>query len=174
MIRTAMLSACGQYRLELRRIWSDALPLLVVVMLNPSTADAEKDDPTLRALMWFATLWGYGGLLVVNLRAYRTSKPAELFAAHAAGVNTIGPDNHLHVGAALDFAAATSRRVLVAWGTGGADLGLDAILASRVRARGLEMICLGRNKNLSPKHPAARGHHRVPRDQQPLVWHEPA
>lgn len=173
MIRSAILSLCGLYRLELRRVWDVKLPLLVVVMLNPSTADAEKDDPTLLALIHFAKLWGYGGLLIVNLRAYRTSKPRELFAAHDAGVNTIGADNHRYGGAALDYAAATSGRVLVAWGTGGSDLGLDAHVASRCRARQLEMICLGRNADTSPKHPMARGKHRIPRDQQPIIWREP-
>jgi len=172
MIREAILSTCGLYRLELRRIWNSGLPLLVVVMLNPSTADAEKDDPTLLALIHFATLWGFGGLLIINLRAYRTSRPRELFAAHDAGVNTIGDENHRYVGAALDYAKATTGRVLVAWGTGGSDLGLDAHVASRCRARGLEMISLGRNADTSPKHPMARGRHRVPRDQQPIVWRE--
>ncbi len=174
MIRTANLSIDGLYRNELRRVWDAGLPLLVVVMLNPSTADAERDDPTLLALIWFAKLWGFGGLLVVNLRAYRTSKPAELFAAHASGENTIGPDNHRFVGEALDYAAASSGKVLVAWGTGGADLGLDAHVASRARARGLQMVCLGRNRDGSPKHPMARGKHRIPRDQKPLSWFEVA
>lgn len=174
MICEAILSSCGCYRLELRRIWDNGLPLLVVVMLNPSTADAEKDDPTLLALFWFARLWGYGGVLVVNLHGFRTSKPSGLFKAAVAGFDTIGPENHQHVGDALDYAVGTTRRVLVAWGTGGRELGLDAHVASRIRARGLEMICLGRNRDGSPKHPMARGKHRIPRDQQPIAWWEPA
>jgi len=81
MIREADICPTGLYRWWLLRVWDDRLPLLIIVMLNPSTADAERDDPTVLALIHFAKLWGYGGLRIVNLFAWRASQPAEMLKA---------------------------------------------------------------------------------------------
>jgi hypothetical protein len=70
MRRSAIISACGKFRPELRRVWDDSKPLLPVCMLNPSRGDHTIDDPTILTLIWFAKLWGYGGLL---LKAHRTN-----------------------------------------------------------------------------------------------------
>ena len=81
MRKSAVISACGIYRIELRRIWDDAKPVLIVCMLNPSRADDQRNDPTVLALIHFASLWGYGGILIINLFSYRSSSPAEMMAA---------------------------------------------------------------------------------------------
>ncbi len=78
MTMNAVISACGTWRYELRRIWDDNLPLLVICMLNPSRADATINDPTVLNLIHFARLWGYGGILIVNLFAFRSSSPDEM------------------------------------------------------------------------------------------------
>jgi hypothetical protein len=75
--KTAVLSDRGTYRYRLTRQWDLGKAMLPVCMLNPSTADAEKDDPTIKALMRFAGNWGYGGITVINLFAVRTSQPHE-------------------------------------------------------------------------------------------------
>ena len=77
MERAADISSDGLYRWTLRRRWGDGDDV-VWVMLNPSTADANKDDPTLRRIIQFSDGWGYGGLLVVNLLPFRSSNPAEV------------------------------------------------------------------------------------------------
>lgn len=173
MRRSAIISACELYRYVLFRGWDESKPLLVVCMLNPSTADHEKEDPTLLALIHFARLWGYGALRVVNLYAFRSPSPAVMMKADHA----VGPDNAEHITNALLAAQTQGRgRLLAAWGNGGnADIGYGdraAWFTSRARLNGLELICLGTTADRSPKHPLARGHHFIPRDQQPLIWRE--
>lgn len=68
----------GDYRYILGRKWDEKKPQVTFVMLNPSTADAQQDDPTLGKCIKFATSWDYGSLEVVNLFAYRATKPCEL------------------------------------------------------------------------------------------------
>ncbi len=155
------------YRDELRRVWDDARPLLVVCMLNPSTADHRRNDPTILALIHFARFWGYGGLLVVNLYSIRTSSPAEMMAHPA----PIGPENGAAIEAALAYARVNGARVLAAWGNHGAWDGRDEWFCSRAtRAHGVGLICLGTTRSWMPKHPMARGKHSIPRDQQPITW----
>ena len=72
----AGFSRCRRYRYWLRRHWDPILPLCAFIGLNPSTADARSDDPTLRRN--FAKDWGYGSLLMVNLFAWRATDPGEL------------------------------------------------------------------------------------------------
>lgn len=76
--KTAVISECGKYRYELSRIWDDKKPKVLFLMLNPSTADANEDDPTIRRCIRFAKDWGYGGLMVGNLFAFRSTDPKNL------------------------------------------------------------------------------------------------
>lgn len=165
IIRGAILSDCEDYRWELRRIWDQSLPLLVVCMLNPSRADHNIDDPTILTLIHFGKLWGYGGLLVVNLYGYRASIPKEMFARGAAAV---GPENERYTAAAVAYAKANGGRLLAAWGNDGAERA--TFFVEYVVCQGVELICLGTTRSGAPKHPMARGVHRIPRDQQPIVW----
>jgi hypothetical protein len=81
MIKSAVISECGKYRYSLIRVWDESKPCVLFIMLNPSTADAENDDPTIRRCIGFAESWGYGGLYVVNLFALRATNPQELLSA---------------------------------------------------------------------------------------------
>lgn len=166
MRRHAVISDCELYRHELRRIWDDRLPVLVVVMLNPSRADDTREDPTLLALIGFARLWGYGGLLIVNLYDWRSSSPAAMRREPARRSDRA--DGYLE--AALAFAQAHETPVLVAWGNEGDFEGEAGRLVDRARRRGVPLICLGTTAGGAPKHPMARGLHRIPRDQQPIMW----
>lgn len=103
----AGMSADRRYRYWLSRTWSAERPV-TFVMLNPSTADANVDDPTIRRCVGFAKRWRYGGLRVVNLYAYRATRPATLFRAD----DPVGPDNDDH----LKSAFADSNLVVAAWG----------------------------------------------------------
>jgi hypothetical protein len=169
MRRSAVISICKLFRYELRRVWNDGLPLLVVCMLNPSWADDEKEDMTLLALIHFATFWGYGGLLIVNQYAYRTASPKEMFKMGAAA---LGAENDAYFAAAVAYAKANGGKMLVAWGNDGEER--TSSLARDIVAEGVTMICLGTTQSGAPKHPMARGKHRIPRDQMPIKWKEVA
>lgn len=79
--KAASISACGRYRYGLHRWWEPDRARLAFIMLNPSTADAEQDDPTIRRCLGFARALGFDGIRVFNLYAYRATKPVDLWKA---------------------------------------------------------------------------------------------
>lgn len=103
----AHISPCGTYRYRLWRQWDTTKPLLGWVMLNPSTADAQTDDPTIRRCKGFARDWGYGGIVVLNLFALRSTAPAAL-DDHPA---PIGPDNDTELAGCIEQPVT-----VMAWG----------------------------------------------------------
>ena len=135
----AELSPDGRYRWLLTRRVNSSLGAVTFVMLNPSTADAEKDAPTIRRCIGFARLWDYGCLHVVNLSPLRTTYPRELRVA--------GPETDqvwdTNVGYILR-AAANSDRVVAAWGVHGRLKGRDSRIRSLLRENGHTLYCLGR------------------------------
>lgn len=172
--REMMTSAVifGPWRYELKRIWDATKPLLVVCMLNPSTADAEKNDPTILTLIHFAKLWGYGGIWVVNLFALRTSSPAEMMRQPLG--QALGADNAAYVIDAIGYARDNGKSLLAAWGNHGTHHRMDEWLEAEAHLRLVDLICLGTTLSGQPKHPLARGKHRIPRDQQPIIWRSAA
>lgn len=110
MIKSAVISECGKYRYSLIRVWDESKPCVLFIMLNPSTADAENDDPTIRRCIGFAESWGYGGLYVVNLFALRATNPQELLSAPF----VVGVDNERWF-RRLSYLA---HLVICAWGNG--------------------------------------------------------
>jgi len=109
--RGAQLSPCGAYRYRLWRRWDTSTLPVTFIMLNPSTADAEKDDPTIRKCCKFARRWGYGGIEVVNLFALRATSPRALYRSP----HPIGEHND---DAIVDRSRA-SALVVCAWGNHG-------------------------------------------------------
>lgn len=152
----ADISPDGLYRYTLWRRWG-AGPIACFVMLNPSTADATEDDPTIRKCMGFARRWGMGGIRVANLFAYRTPYPRELAQAHARGIDVVGPGNDVILRAHMETAA----RFVVAWGpaasAGAAVRRMMAVRAAAVieqaEQAAAELHCLGRAADGSPRHP---------------------
>ena len=114
MQRRASFSRCKQYRYQLVRSWDDAKPKVCFIGLNPSTADHRVDDPTIRRCIGFAKSWGYGGLIIVNLFAYRTPYPNELKQAD----DPIGPRNRHYIRKAIN----DSHIRVAIWGNDGAFL----------------------------------------------------
>ncbi len=110
MHRGATFDPTGVYRYRLWREWDPALPTVAFIMLNPSTADATYDDPTIRRCIGFARSWGFGRLEVANLFAYRATRLADLRAAP----DPVGPCNTEHLAAAC----AKAGLVIAAWGNG--------------------------------------------------------
>lgn len=113
MLRSAEISDDGLYRYRLTRAWGDTQRFLRFVMLNPSTADALVDDPTIRRCIGFARDLGYDGLVVLNLYAFRATKPADLWKADEP---TGGPRNDLALRNTLMQASALNEPVVAAWG----------------------------------------------------------
>lgn len=107
---SAVISDCGSYRYQLRRIWDESKPKCLFIMLNPSTADANIDDPTIRRCIGFAKNWGYGGILVGNLFAYRATDPKSLLCVN----DPIGKDNLIHLKSMYN----ESEIMICAWGNG--------------------------------------------------------
>jgi hypothetical protein len=132
----------GPYRYRLWRIWDRKRPAVLFICLNPSTADAFKDDPTVRRLRGFARSWGYGGFVLVNLFAFRATSPDALVRV----VDPSGPKND----ATIKQAALSAVEVVVAWGSSRM-APHRAVDISGLVSRPL--VCLGTNKDGQPKHP---------------------
>lgn len=170
--RDADLSDCLRYRYSLRRWWDDSLPWCCWIMLNPSTADAAKDDPTIKRCIKFSQRWGCGGLFVVNLFAWRATDPRQLLSA----ADPVGPKNDWSI---KTWAEQCQGPLVAAWGAGGrlCATGNDGVYDRRDRAvtrllSGVRLQCLGTTKDGYPKHPLARGRQRIPDDQTlvPYEW----
>ena len=153
MTRGALIE--GAYRYRLVRQWSGGerdRRMLCWLMLNPSTADGSVDDPTIRRCCSFAMLWGYDGIIVVNLFAYRATDPAALWRASAGGIDTIGgPTTDLVIEGAVRSSATT----IYGWGAHGRLCQYrahDVDSAIRV-CHGVEPLCLGLTKGGHPRHP---------------------
>lgn len=110
-VPAAIISKDQQYRYFLSRTWSDFPIKVAFIGLNPSTADATMDDPTIRRCVGFAKAWGAGSLWMVNLFGFRATKPANLLLAP----NPIGPENDVW----LERAVAGADIVIAAWGNHG-------------------------------------------------------
>lgn len=77
----AHFSACRKYRYYLWRVWDIQKPIILFIGLNPSTANENMDDNTIRRVKRFAHKWGYGGVYMMNLFAWVTKEPKELLLA---------------------------------------------------------------------------------------------
>jgi hypothetical protein len=150
MKRDATISDCGRFRYRLTREWDSALKPLVFIMLNPSTADAAEDDPTIRKCIGFATRLGFGGIEVFNLFAFRATKPADL---RNAGY-PIGPDNDSIITGRLEAMQAHERGyVICAWGANARNLNRPRELASYLALAGVRLRALRLLADGIPEHP---------------------
>lgn len=151
MVRGATLSPCGTYRYMLQRRWNgphDHGSEVVWIMLNPSTADADVDDPTIRRCVAFSRSWGYRALTVVNLFGLRSTDPAELLR-HPDPVGEAN-DTIIEVAATSAYAGV----VVAAWGAHPAVRSRGLIVRDRLAARGVAVHRLGApTKDGRPRHP---------------------
>ena len=137
----ANLSECRQYRYALWRTWDESKPYAMFIGLNPSTADEKEDDPTITRCINFAKTWGYGGLCMANLFAYRSSDPSNLRSTQ----EPIGLEND----AWLKKLAKEAGVIVAAWGNDGAYLGRSKLVSSNIS----NLKCLKINKTGEPAHP---------------------
>lgn len=148
MIKQAYISSCGRYRYVLGRIWNPNLPAVTWVMLNPSTADAEVDDPTIRRCIGFSKRWAYGAIKVVNLFALRATSPKELLTAD----DPVGPENAVMLRGLPEIGSV----IVAAWGASIPETREAEVLVKLLRrkARGSGWWwCLGKTKSGEPRHP---------------------
>jgi hypothetical protein len=138
MKKNAIISQDNKYRYQLSRIWDEEKPKVLFIMLNPSTADANVDDPTIRRVVNFSKSWGYGGVLVGNLYAFRSTDPKALRYTD----DPIGEDNIQHIQSLIGL----TERVIYAWGNNQKE---PEWLSSLVDTP----YCIDISKKGVPKHP---------------------
>jgi hypothetical protein len=148
MKKSAIISECGDYRYQLGRTWGDG-PIVTFIMLNPSIASAELDDPTIRRCFSFAQREGAGGISVVNLFAFRATKPTNMMTA----LDPIGPENDEYIQRWVGSEIGSSRLVIAGWGASP----FAAKRFKQICERGVlnpeSWKCLEKTKSGAPKHP---------------------
>ena len=143
MIGSATFSEDGMYRYHLMREWDQKLDKICFVMLNPSLADGMHTDNTIRRCINFAKSWGYGGIEVVNLFAFITPYPEELYQA----ADPIGPANLRY----LKQVTKSSKQIVAAWGNLGV---LEKLAHEKIDFTALgKLMCIKVNKTGEPAHP---------------------
>jgi hypothetical protein len=141
----AVFDPSRTYRYHLTRTWNPDWPPATWIMLNPSTADAMADDATIRRCKSFARAWSAGGIAVVNLFAYRATRPAEL---------RLVPDPVGELNDAFILGACRAPGVTVAaWGAGGSLGGRAGAVTRALAEAGARLQCLGVTRDGHPRHP---------------------
>lgn len=146
LVRSAVFDETEVYRYSLKRIWlpeKEAPRKIVFVMLNPSTADHLKEDPTIKRCMVFSFGRHYDEMEIVNLFALRATDPADM-KAH---VDPVGPKNDEYI----RKACGSAETVVCAWGAHGDHLGRAASVRNLLPD--VPLRCFGTNAGGSPKHP---------------------
>jgi hypothetical protein len=143
----------NEFRWWLCRRWDESLPPLIFVMLNPSTADAHVDDPTIRRCIGFAQSKCYGAIGVVNLFPYRATSPADL---HAWIKSTDDTYRNMQLMINLEYIKAWCSQldVVLAWGSHADKYPEQAASVKRVvMSKAKHVFCLGQTKSGQYKHP---------------------
>ena len=153
---SVLVSECGGYRYLLTRRFETGTGSCLFVMLNPSTADAGTDDPTIRRCVGFAKSWGFKELRVVNLFALRSTDPQQLELVE----DPIGPQNDV----VLRHELQGTGQVVAAWGNRGTLYQRSAVVREMMLEFGIPAMCLGLNRAGEPVHPLY-----VPATARPLT-----
>lgn len=137
IVRKVKLSIDKKHRLMLSRHWNLNKPSLLYIMFNPSIADDEVDDPTIRRLISFSRTYNYGGFYVANLYTYITPNPKIIDTSVGIKKNNFKIIKNL-----------TNKvdDVVYAWGN-------SIVEPSELRNLITSPLCFGKNINGSPKHP---------------------
>lgn len=146
--RIAAFSRDRLYRYALSICWLIGAPVLVVIMLNPSTADHNENDPTIARICKRAKLLGFGGVLILNLFAWRETNRLVMLKVS----DPIGQLNDAFIEAGLLLAKA-SGRVMVGWGNEGGHRARSADVAAMLGRVGLQAYCVNYCANGQPGHP---------------------
>ena len=149
--KSAIFSPCETYRYSLTRIWNDEKKPIIFIGLNPSTADENMDDPTIRKCMHYAFQWGFGGLIMVNLFAFRATLRNDLKKSKL----PVGKNNNQFIVNAFQ----ESEMAIAAWGNDGQLYGRDKEVLRLVS----NPMCLNINKTGQPAHPLYQKNDATPK-----------
>ena len=147
-------SECDRYRYGLSRVWNNERPAVLFLMLNPSTADEHRNDPTVARCETRARTMGFGGVMIANIFAFRATRPADLKKADA----PVGDQND----ALLDIWIAQAGMTVAAWGVHGNFQGRGRLVAQRCAGA---LHHLGLTRDGHPRHPLY-----VPFGTDPTEW----
>lgn len=153
----ALFSPCLRWRYALTRVWDESLPHINFLLLNPSTATAQVNDPTVERCQRRAYQQGYGGLCVTNLFAWRSTDPGAL--RHVS--DPVGSDNDRVI---IECALA-AQQVVCGWGNHGAIAGRSEIVLGLLARAGVRPYCLAITRAGQPRHPLY-----VSYDRQPFLF----
>lgn len=160
-VATATYDTTETFRFRLSRVWDPAGTRCLFVMLNPSTASELVLDPTVSRCVNFARGWGYGAVEVVNVFAYRATKPVDLLRAP----DPIGTNND----AAIVSAATAADTVIAAWGVHATHRDRDKQVAQILDDSDIDTQCLRATKAGHPSHPLY-----IPGSTVPRAWRHPS
>jgi len=141
----ARFSRCRRWRYLLWRRWDPSRPAANFLMLNPSTADEVRLDPSCTRARNYAAAWGFGAVLITNLFGWRATDPEDMKAAR----DPVGAGNDR----AILEAARRSALVVCAWGNHGAHRGRSSQVTKALLAAGVKLNCLQLNRSGEPAHP---------------------
>ncbi len=171
MIRAATLEHDDLCRLDLIRRWSDG-PLAAWLMLNPSKADGEVDDPTSLRVIHFSRAAGAGAAMIVNVYPWRATDPVDMFRALRQGL--ISPEMLSDNAGAIARVSAMASIHFAAFGVNGNVHAFHMDRALRhFSPLDRPLLCLGTSPAGWPLHPLARGKFAIPNDRQPQQWTRP-
>ena len=141
MKKNAILSEDRKYRYVLSRIWDETKPKVMIIGLNPSTADETEDDPTIGRCISFSKSWGYGGVYMLNLFAFRATQPKDMFNAE----NPIGLENNSYI----EIYSKKVDKIVCAWG----NHGTYKNRGNEIREKFDKLFYLKLNQTGEPAHP---------------------
>ena len=141
MKKTAILSEDRKYRYILQRTWDASKPAVMFIGLNPSTADETEDDPTIRRCVNFSKNWGYGTMYMVNLFAFRSTKPQKLYNV----ADPIGKANDSYI----EEYSKKVEKIIACWGSHGSYMNRSKVIRELIPS----LECFKINKNGEPRHP---------------------
>jgi len=181
---TVVFSRDMKYRYLLQWEWDPTSAPLIVVMLNPSTADHLTMDPTIRRVVALAKRHGFGSVIVVNIAAFRATDPKDLVAQHKLATtapdadvpNIWGSENWEFLMGAFEVAPELrmgSKPILVGWGAHEIvdETGAGPMLTGSMMANKITPFCLGKTKSGAPKHPLYIANSVDPEPWLPLHYH---
>lgn len=151
-------------------------PRALVIGCNPSSANAERDDPTSRWWNAWFKLFGFGGYEAMNLYPFCTSSPVDcrrVVDGIESGDWFARDMLHFNNLPALVAAAKKADQVFVCWGAIAWDQDWIEHVVEEIQtgeAPWPDLWCWGKTGSGAPKHPLARGKHRIAPDQQPILW----
>jgi hypothetical protein len=147
----AIFSPDRKLRYVVTRKLGESSRVLAAIGLNPSKADAFRNDPTVKRCINFAAAWGCGLYVMLNASAFRATEPSDMAAAARDGIDVVGPHNATFIAAVFELLGADDV-ALAAWGVN-AEFARVQRIAGLAYGAGIQLACLGMTKSGAPRHP---------------------